>query len=142
MARAVRAQWLRIGGPSVRRAALPAMGLCIFMFTTPAYAQTAGAASDGGAALLFNIVPIILVFVIFYFLMFRPQQQAAKAQRDKLNAVKKGDTVVTGGGVIGKVTKVEDAQIEVEIATGVKVKVLKAMLADVTPLGGAKPAND
>jgi preprotein translocase subunit YajC len=112
------------------------------MFTTSAYAQTAGAASDGGAALLFNIVPLVLVFAIFYFLMFRPQQQAAKAQREKLNAVKKGDSVVTAGGLIGKVTKVDDGQVEVEIATGVKVKVVKATLADVTPVGGGKPAND
>ncbi len=114
------------------------------MFISPAYAQAAGSAPapDGVTALILNIVPLLLVFVIFYVLMFRPQQKAAKAHRDKITAVKKGDSVVTGGGLIGKVTRVDDAQVEVEIAQGIKVKVVRATLADVTSPGSAKPAND
>jgi preprotein translocase subunit YajC len=113
------------------------------MFISPAYAQTAGAAGpDGTTALILNIVPLLLVFVIFYVLMFRPQQKAAQAHRNKIAAVKKGDSVVTGGGLIGKVIRVDDAQVEVEIAQGIKVKVVRATLADVTLPGGTKPAND
>lgn len=111
------------------------------MFITPAYAQATGATASGSTAFLVQMVPLFVIFGIFYFLMIRPQQLAAKAQRDKINAVKKNDSVVTSGGVIGKVTKVEDAQVEVEIAQGVKVRVVKAMLADVTPFG-TKAAND
>jgi preprotein translocase subunit YajC len=112
------------------------------MFISPAYAQAAATAPDGSAAIMFNYAILIPILAIFYFLVFRPQQQAAKRHRDKVGAVKKGDSVVTGGGLIGKVTRVEDNQVEVEIATGVKVKVVKATLSDVTPLGSAKPAND
>jgi preprotein translocase subunit YajC len=112
------------------------------MFISPAYAQAAGAAPSGSTAILFQMAPLVLIFVIFYFLMIRPQQTAMKAHKAKLAAVKKGDSVVTGGGLVGKVTRVEDEQVEVEIAAGVKVKAIKATLSDVTPLGSAKPAND
>jgi len=112
------------------------------MFITPAYAQTAGAASGGSAAFFLQFAPFILIFGIFYMLVLRPQQQAARAHAAKIAAVKKGDSVVTGGGLIGKVTRVDDSQVEIEIASGVKVKALKSTLSDVTPLGGAKPAND
>lgn len=112
------------------------------MFITPAYAQTAAATPGGATAFIVQMLPLLLIFVIFYVLMIRPQQVAMKKHRAKLAAVKKGDSVVTGGGLIGKVTRVEDEQVEVEIAAGVKVKALKATLSDVTPLGGGKPAND
>ncbi len=112
------------------------------MIISPAYAQVAGSAPGGESAFIMQFVPLLLIMAIFYFLLFRPQQQAAKRHRDKIGAVKKGDSVVTGGGLIGKVTRVEDSQVEIEIATGVKVKVVKATLSDVTPLGSAKPAND
>ena len=114
------------------------------MLISPAYAQAAGAApaSGGAAGFFIQMVPLILIFVIFWFLLIRPQQQRAKAHRAMIDAVKKGDSVVTGGGLIGKVTKVEDDKVEVEIATGVKVKVVKATLSDITPLGSGKPAND
>ena len=112
------------------------------MFISPAYAQAAGTASSSSTAFLFQMAPLVLIFAIFYLLMIRPQQQAMKAHKEKIGAVKKGDSVVTGGGLIGKVTRVEDEQVEIEIATGVKVKAVKATLSDVTPLGGAKPAND
>jgi preprotein translocase subunit YajC len=112
------------------------------MFITPAYAQTAGAATGGIAAFMSPLIPVIFTIGIFYLLVFRPQQRAAKAHKARIAAVKKGDSVVTGGGLIGKVTRVEDDNVEIEIATGVKVKAVKTTLTDVTPLGGAKPAND
>lgn len=118
------------------------------MFVTPAFAQTTGvpatgaAAPDGGAAALFQFAPLLFLLVAFYFLLIRPQQKRAKEQQAAINAVKKGDEVTTAGGIVGKVTKVEDRLVEVEIAQGVKVRVVKATLAGIAPLGGAKPAND
>ena len=112
------------------------------MFITPAFAQTAGAASGGITAFISPLIPVIFTIAIFYLLVFRPQQRAAKTHKERIAAVKKGDSVVTGGGLIGKVTRVEDDHVEIEIATGVKVKAVKTTLTDVTPLGGAKPAND
>ena len=108
------------------------------MFATPAYAAT-GAASSGGSFLV--LIPYLLLIPVFYFLVLRPQQQKAKAHRATLEAVKKGDSVVTAGGVVGKVTKVEERFVEVEIAPTVKVRVVKSMLAEITPFG-TKPAND
>lgn len=113
------------------------------MFATPAYAQAAGAASQGGMlASLVSFGPMLLLFVAFYFLMIRPQQQRAKAHQEAVNAAKKGDSVVTGGGLMGKVTKVDEKFVEVEIATGVKVRAVKGTLSEVIPAGSAKPAND
>jgi len=112
------------------------------MFATPAFAQTAGAVGADPQGLILQVLPLIGLVVLFYFLMIRPQQKRAKAHRDKLNAVKRGDQVVTGGGLLGKVTKVDEDQVEIEIATGVKVKALKGTLTDVLTAGTAKPAND
>ena len=112
------------------------------MFISPAYAQAATAAPSSSTAFFMQMVPLLAIFVIFYFLMIRPQQTAMKKHRAKIAAVKKGDSVVTGGGLVGKVTRVEDEQVEIEIASGVKVKAIKGTLSDVTPLGGGKPAND
>ena len=114
------------------------------MFISPAYAQAAdGAATTagGGIASFLSLAPLFLVFVVFYFLMIRPQQRRMKMLQQSVAAVKKGDSVVTAGGLVGKVTRVEDAFVEVEIAPTVKVKVVKATLAEVTALG-SKPAND
>lgn len=113
------------------------------MFISPAYAASAANASPNAMQFFTTtVVPMLLIFVIFYVLMIRPQQTAMKKHREKIAAVKKGDSVVTGGGLVGKVTRVEDEQVEIEIASGVKVKAIKGTLSDVTPLGGAKPAND
>jgi preprotein translocase subunit YajC len=112
------------------------------MLIPQAHAQAAGATASGGLAQFVSIAPLILIFVAFYFLMIRPQQRRMKALQASVAAVKKGDTVVTAGGLMGKVTKVEDTVVEVEIAANVRVRVVKATLAEVTPLGGAKPAND
>ena len=112
------------------------------MFATPAFAQTAGAAASGDASSYFMLVPYLLLIPAFYFLILRPQQQRAKAHQAAINAVKKGDSVVTAGGILGKVTKVEDRFVELEIAPSVKVRVVKATLSEVTGTGTAKPAND
>jgi len=113
------------------------------MFASPAFAQTAGAAAPaGGAAFFMQMVPLIAIFVIFYFLLIRPQQKRMKQHRAMIEGAKKGDQVVTGGGLIGKVTKVEDQYVEVEIAPNVKVKAVKSTLSDITPSGTTKPAND
>ena len=104
--------------------------------------QAAPAGGQGGAmGILFGIVPWLAIFVIFYLLMIRPQQQRAKQHQAAINAVKKGDEVITGGGIRGKVTKVADDEAEVEIAQGVKIRVVKSTITQVlTP--NAKPAND
>ena len=112
------------------------------MFESPAFAQAgSGAASDGGAAFFLNIFPLLLIFVIFYFLLIRPQQRRMKQHQGMIAGVKVRDTIVTTGGLIGKVTKVEDSEIEVELAPNVRVRVVKSMLSEVRP-HGAKPAND
>jgi preprotein translocase subunit YajC len=112
------------------------------MFISPAHAQAAGGAqANTTAAFIQTVGPLLLVFLVFYFLILRPQQRRVKALQDAINAVKKGDSVVTAGGLIGKVTRVEDAVVEVEIAANTRVRVVKATLTEVTPLG-SKPAND
>lgn len=111
------------------------------MLISPAYAQAAGAAQQSGTAQFLSILPLVLIFIVFYLLMLRPQQKRMRTLQTAIAGVKKNDTVVTAGGIVGKVTKVEDAFVEVEIAANVKVRVVKATLTDVTPAGG-KPAND
>ena len=113
------------------------------MFESPAYAQAAGQASAGsGAAFFIQMVPLLAIFVIFWFLLIRPQQRRMKEHQSKIGAVKKGDQVVTGGGLVGKVTKVEDQHVEIELAPQIRVRAVKSTLSDVVPLGGSKPAND
>jgi preprotein translocase subunit YajC len=105
-------------------------------------ATSAGSAQSGGAAgLLVGIVPWVLIFVIFYVVMIRPQQRRVKEHQGSIAAVKKGDEVITGGGIRGRVTKVGDEEAEVEIAQGVKIRVVKSTISQVlTP--NTKPAND
>lgn len=111
------------------------------MFIPQAHAQTAaGAGQAGGLESILSIAPLFLVFIAFYFLMLRPQQKRMKDLQKQVDAVKKGDTVTTAGGIVGKVVKVEERFVEVEIAPTVKVKVVKATLTGVG--GGAAPAND
>ena len=112
------------------------------MLISPAYAQTAGgAAQSGGLGGLLGIAPLFLIFIVFYFLMIRPQQQRMKALQAKVAGVKKNDSVVTAGGIVGKVTRVEEAFVEVEIAANVRVRVVKATISEVTS-PNSKPAND
>src|SRR6476469_1202641 len=104
--------------------------------------QAAPASGQGGAAgVLFGILPWLAIFVIFYMLMIRPQQRRVKEHQAAINAVKKGDEVITGGGIRGKVTKVSDEEAEVEIAQGVKIRVVKSTISQVLTVD-AKPAND
>lgn len=85
---------------------------------------------------MLQLVPILLMFVIFYFLLFRPQQQRVKQHREMVNNIRRGDTVVTAGGIIGKVTKVkDDTEIEVEIADQTRIRVVKATVAEVRAKG-------
>ena len=112
------------------------------MFVTPAFAQAAGAAPGMGATdLLVQFAPILLLVVIFWFLIFRPQQKRMKQQQAMLSAIARGDTVVTTGGIVGKVTKAVDGEdLEVEIAQGTRVKVVCTMIADVR--SKSTPVND
>lgn len=89
-----------------------------------------------------SYLPFVAMGLIFWFLIMRPQMKAQKTQKAKLEAIKKGDEVLTGGGLIGKVVRADESYADVEIAQGVKVKVLKSTIADVIPPAGAKPAND
>ncbi|HET9813890.1 MAG TPA: preprotein translocase subunit YajC [Sphingomicrobium sp.] len=101
----------------------------------------ATAQPNGTMQLLLGIAPWLLIFVIFYALMIRPQQRRVKEHQAALAAVKKGDEVITGGGIRGRVTKVSDEEAEVEIANGVRIRVIKSTISQVLT-GGAKPAND
>ncbi|OYW46518.1 MAG: preprotein translocase subunit YajC [Sphingomonadales bacterium 32-68-7] len=101
---------------------------------------TSGAAAAGPPAWT-SFLPIIGMVAIFWFLIIRPQMRQQKAHREKIAGVKKGDQVITAGGLLGKVIKVDDDYVELEIATGVKVKAVKSTLGDIVQPGG-KPAND
>ena len=97
--------------------------------------------SNGTTGILVGILPWLAIFGIFYVLMIRPQQQRVKQHQASINAVKKGDEVITGGGIRGRVTKVGDEEAEVEIAQGVKIRVVKSTISQVLT-GNTKPAND
>ena len=99
------------------------------------------AATQQAAPAWTGFLPIIGMVAIFWFLLIRPQMRQQKQQREKIAGVKKGDQVVTAGGIVGKVTKVDDNYAEIEIAQGVKVKAVKSTIGDIIPPGGT-PAND
>ncbi len=102
------------------------------MFITPAYAQAAGSAPD----MLVQLAPFAIILVIMYFLILRPQQKRAKAHQEMIANVRRGDTVVTSGGIVGKVTKAtDDAEIEVEIAPDTKVRLIRGMIVEVRAKG-------
>ncbi len=109
------------------------------MFVTPAYAQAAGGA--GGAGAIAQFIPLILIFVIMYFLILRPQQKRMKEQRNMIAELKRGDQVVTQGGIIGKITDVKDDEVTVEIAQGVKIRVVRATIAQVVSQPKPTAAN-
>lgn len=108
------------------------------MFISNAYAQTAGAADASMMSNLSTFVPLILMFVVMYFLMIRPQQKRAKEQRAMMDALAKGDEVVTVGGILGKVSKVTDAYVTVEVAAGTEIVVQKASVTTLLPKGTLK----
>jgi preprotein translocase subunit YajC len=102
------------------------------MFVTPAFAQGMGATPD----MFISILPFVLIFVIMYFLIIRPQRQQLKKRGEMLSAIRRGDTVVTGGGLVGKVTKViDDNELEVDLGSGLKVTALRSTIADVRVKG-------
>jgi preprotein translocase subunit YajC len=103
---------------------------------SPAYAQSAPAA--GGGADLLSFLPLVAIFVVFYFLMLRPQQKRAKETKAMLEALQKGDEVVTVGGIVGRIAKLTDQYATVEIASGVEVTVQRQAIATVLPKGSLK----
>lgn len=95
---------------------------------TPAFAQGAGGSTD----VLMSLVPFVLIFVIMWFLIIRPQQKRVKTHQEMIKNVRRGDVVVTSGGIVAKVSKViDDGEIEAEIAEGVRVRLIKGMISDV-----------
>jgi preprotein translocase subunit YajC len=105
------------------------------MFVTPAFAQAA-ASPLGDLGMIGQLLPFALIFVIMYFLILRPQQKRVKQHSEMVKNVRRGDTVVTNGGLVGKVTKViDDEQMEVEIADGVRIRQMRQMVADVRAKG-------
>ena len=117
------------------------------MLISPAYAQ---AASPGGGDFFVSLLPLVLIFAVFYFLLIRPQQRKVKEHRALVDNLKRGDQVLTSGGIFGKITKVEDNTVSVEIAKDVTVQVQRSTIADVinkpkpgtaAPAAGAGAAN-
>ncbi len=113
------------------------------MLISPAYAQSAGGGGSGLEAML----PLVLIFIVFYFLLIRPQQKKMKQHKEMLGNIRRGDTVITGGGITGKVTKVDnELEVTVEIAKEVKVKVQRSLISGVQvkgdPVKGGAPANE
>ncbi|ABA05031.1 protein translocase subunit yajC [Nitrobacter winogradskyi Nb-255] len=104
------------------------------MFITPAFAQAAG--SGDANSLLMSLLPFALIFIIMYFLIIRPQQKKAKEHAELVKNIRRGDTVITSSGLVGKVTKVvDDEQIEFEIADGVRVRQMRQMISIVRAKG-------
>ena len=111
------------------------------IFTTPAFAQTAGAASGGYETVIQYLTLFGPILLIMYFMVLRPQQKRARDQADIVKNIRRGDTITTSGGLIGKVTKVvDDGEIEVEIAPNVRVRVARPMVTDVRAKG--EPVKD
>ncbi|HZD26170.1 MAG TPA: preprotein translocase subunit YajC [Alphaproteobacteria bacterium] len=108
------------------------------MLISPAYAQAAGGGGMGGD--LVSFLPLILIFVVFWFFLIRPQQKRMKEHRELVSSLRRGDQVVTGGGLIGKVTKViDDNTLQVELAENVRVRVVRSTITEV--LGKTEPAS-
>lgn len=110
------------------------------MLISPAYAQ---AASPGGGDFFISLLPLILIFAVFYFLLIRPQQRKMKDHRALIDSLKRGDQVLTSGGIFGKITKVDETTVTVEIAKEVQVQVQRSTIADVVNKpkpGAAAPA--
>lgn len=113
------------------------------MFSTPVYAQTAGVPAGGGIeSILLQVLPLVALMVLFYFLLIRPQQVRMKKHQAVIAAVKRGDSVVLSNGMIGKVTRVENEEVQVEIAPNTNVRVVKSMIGEVRAKTAPVPAND
>ncbi len=111
------------------------------MFITPAFAQASGATAFGSSDMLVQFAPFVVIFAIMYFLILRPQQRRAKEQRAMVQGARRGDTIVTTGGLIGKITKAtDDTEVELEIAPNVRVRVARSGIGDVRAKG--EPVKD
>jgi preprotein translocase subunit YajC len=112
------------------------------MLISPAYAQAAAPAAGGD--MFMSLLPLLLIFVVFYFLLIRPQQTKMKQHRDMIENLKKGDQIVTSGGIIGKIVRLEqsDGSLMVEIAPNVQVKVVRSTVADVVGKPVPAKSND
>jgi preprotein translocase subunit YajC len=146
--RAVDALTLRQQGAGDNRARLLWGNACVgrhiiqlARFSMEFLILSAAAGGAGGSAFFVQLFPLLLIFVVFYLFLIRPQQKRAKEHEAKINAVQKNDEVVTAGGLMGKVTKVADDYVEVEIAPNVRVKAVKSTIANVQSRS-AKAAND
>lgn len=107
------------------------------MLVSPAWAQSGGGGGFGGME---QLLPLVLIFVVFYFLLIRPQQKKAKQHREMLGDLRRGDRIVTNGGLVGTITRVpNDAELIVEIADGVKVRVMRGMIAESMSKSGPVP---
>lgn len=109
------------------------------MWITPAFAQDAAtgtAPALSGGSLLTTLLPFLLIFVIMYFLLIRPQQKKAKAHQELIRAVRRGDTIITNGGIVGKVSKVvDDAEVEIEVAPNTRIRLIRGAIAEVRAKG-------
>jgi preprotein translocase subunit YajC len=113
------------------------------MFITEAYAQAAGGAgADPMGGAFMQLIPLVLIFVVFYFLLIRPQQQARKRHVEVVAALKRGDVIVTSGGLIGKVKSVAEDEVRVELGPNVEVRVVRGTIAEVRSKTDPAPAND
>lgn len=125
---------------AVRRSLITA---AVALLASPAFAQTTTPPAQGG---LGGLLPTVFfmggLFLLMYFFIIRPQNQRQKKHQEMVSAVKRGDTIVLSSGLIGKVVRVEETELGVEVSTGVTVKVVKAMVADVRVKGQPAPAND
>jgi|SRR6266403_4524197 preprotein translocase subunit YajC len=111
------------------------------MLISPAFAQGVGGIGDVFSSPMGQILPFVLIFVIMYFLILRPQQKRVKQHQEMVKNVRRGDTIINSGGLVGKVTKlVDDDQIEVEFADGVRLKQMRSMLSEVRAKG--EPVKD
>lgn len=111
------------------------------MFVTEAFAQAPGGMLGGGTDMLVSLLPFVAIFVIMYFLILRPQRQRMKQHQELIKNIRRGDTVVTSGGLIGKVSKVvDDSELLLEIAEGVRVRVIRSTITEVRAKG--EPVND
>jgi preprotein translocase subunit YajC len=112
------------------------------MFLSPAFAQGAAGVADPNQFLIGTVAPLVLKLVVFYFLLIRPQQQARKRHMDMVANLKKGDVVVTSGGLIGKVKSLQEDEVRVELSPNVDVRVVRSTIAEVRSKTEPAPAND
>jgi len=110
------------------------------VFISSAFAQTAPAAAVGGdmQSSLMSMLPLVLMFVVLYFVMIRPQMKKQKEHRSMIEALAKGDEVVTGGGLLGKVTKLSESTVSLEVANGVEIQVQRSAVVQILPKGSVK----